>query len=190
MSYFMLLIGTLEKLWTLLLSYREEMKKPFLVKLSGSFVTAPQKELQWVTSAHCLTLTWSLSLTWSFLISLSLLRMSLCSQHGTPPWLSSLSSVLFSPLELLCWWSWPASSVTCEYNGRHTLHMVCWCLLFFSALHDKRGQLLADVFYGGGGVSLAEGLPRDFSDMEMQMQGWEYFLWFHTIFNNSFLCML
>lgn len=42
--------------------------------------------------------------------------------------------------------------------------MVC------SALHDKRKQLLADVFYGGGAVSLADGLPRDFSDVEMQMK--------------------
>ena len=39
-----------------------------------------------------------------------------------------------------------------------------------SALHDKRKQLLADVFYGAGSVSLAEGMPRDFSDMEMQMK--------------------
>lgn len=37
-----------------------------------------------------------------------------------------------------------------------------------SALHDKRKQLLADVFYGGGSVTYVEGMPRDLSEMEMQ----------------------
>ena len=46
------------------------------------------------------------------------------------------------------------------YAGNHGV-----VVIGYSALHDKRKQLLADVFYGGS-VSY-EGMPRDLSEMEM-----------------------